>query len=58
LEHPKLLLKVKVNYPKDMSILENKVAKVLAKILVKKLSEKEIDTLIEILKDDNINIHL
>lgn len=49
-----MLLKVKVDYPQDMSILENKLAQTLAKILIRKLSTGEIDKLIEVLEDEKI----
>ncbi|SKA89528.1 hypothetical protein SAMN05428976_11324 [Clostridium sp. USBA 49] len=51
-----MILKVKVNYPKDMKTLQDKAADTLAKILVNKLQPKEIDQLIEVLKDDKVNI--
>ena len=53
-----MLLKVKVNYPEDMSVLENKLAEALAEIFVKKLSKTQIDKLIETLDDDSNNIIL
>lgn len=53
-----MILKVKVNYPKDMKIIEDKAAETLAKILVNRLQPKEVEQLIEVLKDDTINISL
>jgi hypothetical protein len=53
-----LLLKVNVSYPEDMSILENKLAETLAKIFIKKLSEADINKLIEMLEDGSINVQL
>lgn len=44
-----MLLDVNVNYPQDMSILEEKLDNILAKILIRKLSEREVDKLIEVL---------
>ena len=46
-----------VNYPEDMSIIENTLVETLAKILAKRLSEKDIHKFIELLSNDN-TIHL
>lgn len=53
-----MLLKVKVNYPEDMSIPENNLSKGLAEIFIKKFPQTEIDKLIEILDDESINMLL
>lgn len=52
------MIKVKVNFPKDTTELENKAAETIAKILINKLQPKEVDELIEILQDDTTNIRL
>lgn len=49
-------LKVKVNYPNDIKILEDKIAEVMAKIIVNKLSDYEIKQLVEVLKNEFIDI--
>lgn len=53
-----MLLKVKVNYPEDISILENNLSKGLAEIFIKKFPQTQIDKLIEILDDESISINL
>lgn len=53
-----MILKVKVNYPKDMKLLEDKLADTLAKILVNKLQPKEVEELMDYLKDDKVSIIL
>lgn len=53
-----LILKVTVNFPEDPTELMDKAADIMSDILIKKLQPKEIDQLIEILKDDKVNIAL
>lgn len=49
-------INVHINYPDDMEELEKKAADLLSSILIKKLQPKEIDELVEILKDDSNKI--
>lgn len=51
-----LKINVHINYPDDMEALEKKAADLLSSILIKKLQPKEIDKLVEILKDDSNKI--
>lgn len=46
------MIKVRCNYPKDMDSLRKALSKVMADILVKKLSSSEIDKLVEALEND------
>ncbi len=48
------MLKVNVFLPEDTTELENKFADVLSDILIKKLSSREIDMLIEALETTDI----
>lgn len=45
-----------IRYPDNMEELQRKAADLLSSILIKKLEPKEIDQLVEILKDDSKNI--
>ena len=45
-----------IRYPDNMEELERIAADLLASILIKKLEPKEIDKLVEILKDESKNI--
>ena len=49
-------INIHINYPDDMEELERKAADLLSSILIKKLEQKEIDELVEILKDDSKKI--
>ena len=49
-------INVHIRYPDDMEELERKASDLLASILIKKLEIKEIDKLVEMLKDDSNNI--
>ena len=51
-----LNINVHIRYPDNMEELERIAADLLASILIKKLEPKEIDQLVEILKDDSKNI--
>lgn len=51
-------MNVKVNMPEDVSKLNKVATEVLAKILINKLPENEINQLIELLKDDTIDIKM
>lgn len=46
------MIKVKCNYPPNMDSLKKIASKIMADILVKKLSWSEIDKLIEVLEHD------
>ena len=45
-----------IRYPDDMEELKKRAADLLSSILIKKLQPKEIDKLVEILKDDSNKI--
>lgn len=49
-------IKVNIKYPDDMEELQKKAADILSSIIVKKIQPKEINELIEILKDDSNKI--
>lgn len=49
-------INVNSNYPDDMEELQRIASDLLSSILIKKLEPKEIDELIEILKDDSKKI--
>lgn len=49
-------INVHIRYPDNMDELQRKAAELLSSILIKKLEPKEIDQVIEILKDDSNNI--
>ena len=50
-------IKVSIDYPEDMTYLTKRAEELIAEILVNKLQPKEIDELVEVLKDDrNIRI--
>jgi hypothetical protein len=51
-----LILKVTVNFPEDPTELMDKAADIMSDILIKKLQPKEIETLIDVLNDENLNI--
>ena len=51
-----LKINVHIRYPDNMEELQRKAADLLSSILIKKLEPKEIDVLVEILKDDSKNI--
>ena len=51
-----LVLKVKANYPKDMKILEDKIAEAMSKILVNALSNYEIEQLLGVFQNDSKDI--
>ena len=51
-----LNINVHIRYPDNMEELQRKAADLLSSILIKKLEPKEIDQLVEILKDDSKNI--
>jgi hypothetical protein len=51
-----LKINVHIRYPDNMEELQRKAADLLSSILIKKLEPKEIDLLVEILKDDSKNI--
>lgn len=53
-----LVLKVKVNMPQNTDALYEKAAETLAKILINKLHQKEINRLINLLEQDNFKINL
>ncbi|MCM0648679.1 hypothetical protein NBE98_09860 [Clostridium swellfunianum] len=53
-----MAIKVRVSWPNDREDLEIKVAEVLAEILVKKLNTEEVEVLIEILKDDSVDLRI
>lgn len=50
-------MKVKVNMPEDPTVLNEKAAETLAKILVNKLQPKEIDQLINLLEKDDPRVN-
>ena len=50
------MINVHINYPDNMEELQEKAADLLSSILIKKLQPKEIDELVEILKDDSNKI--
>ena len=49
-------INVHIRYPDDMEELQRGASDLLSSILIKKLESKEIDQLVEILKDDSKNI--
>jgi hypothetical protein len=51
-----LKINVHIRYPDNMEELQRKASDLLSSILIKKLEPKEIDLLVEILKDDSKNI--
>lgn len=51
-----LNINVHIRYPDNMEELQRRAADLLASILIKKLEPKEIDQLVEMLKDNSKNI--
>lgn len=51
-----LKINVHINYPDNMEELQKRAFDLLSSILIKKLEAKEIDELVEILKDDSKKI--
>ncbi|OOM06795.1 hypothetical protein [Clostridium saccharobutylicum] len=51
-----MIINVHINYPDNMEELQRKAADLLSSILIKKLQPKEIDELVEVLKDDSNKI--
>lgn len=49
-------INVHINYPENMEELQKRASDLLSSILTKKLEPKEIDELVEILKDDSKKI--
>ena len=52
-----LKINVHINYPDNIEELQKRASDLLASILTKKLESKEIDELVEILKDDSNKIN-
>lgn len=53
-----LVLKVKVNMPENPDVLCKKATETLAKILINKLQQKEINQLMDLLERDDFNLNL
>ena len=51
-----LKINVNISYPDNMEEIQRKASDLLSSILIKKLQPKEIDALVEILKDDSNKI--